>query len=292
MDNSRSGAEPTALTAPVRPLHRSPRAMTDPKPNILIATPCYGGLMTHVYVHSLLKLMSAAGKYGFSAGLLTAAHDSLITRSRNALVKSFLESPTATHLMFIDADIGFEPEAVHRLLSLGEEVAAGMYPLKVVDWSKMSASARAGMSPEALRLSGMHFVGVPCSGSEREERGGFVTGKYAGTGFMLIRRSAIERLVAAFPETRYRTMHTYPAQPAGAPYYNLFDCMIDPETGEYLSEDFTFCHRFRKLGGKVWLDTESRLCHVGAMEFRGDTAVETTRIAPPRADVEEAAAAE
>jgi hypothetical protein len=267
--------------------------MIPSKPNVLIATPCFGGLMTHVYVHSLLKLMTAAGKLDFTVGLLTAAHDSLITRSRNALVKSFLDSPAATHLMFVDADIGFEPEAIHRLLSFDGDVVAGMYPLKVVDWSKMSRAAHPGMSAEALRLSGMHFVGVPCTGTEREERRGFVTGKYAGTGFMMIRRGAIERMIASHPETRYGAMHTYPAPlHAGAPFHNLFDCMIDPETGDYLSEDFTFCRRFRALGGKVWLDTESRLRHVGSMEFRGDTAVETTAPSMPRAAEGPAAAAE
>lgn len=267
--------------------------MAPSKPNIIIATPCYGGLMSHLYVNSLLKLMGAGQKYGFSLGLFTAAHDSLITRARNALVKSFLDATAATHLLFIDADIGFEPEAVQRLVSFDEEVVAGMYPVKVVDWSKMSAVVRPGMSAEALRESGLHFVGLPCTGSEREERGGFVTGKYAGTGFMLIKRSAIERLVAAHPETRYRAMQTYPSpKEEGRPFHNLFDCMIEPETGMYLSEDFTFCHRFRKLGGKVWLDTESRLHHVGAMEFHGQPAVEMTacRVEPRHAEDEPAAA--
>jgi hypothetical protein len=266
-------------------------------PNVLIATPCYGGLMTHIYVHSLLKLMSTAGALGFKCGLLTAAHDSLITRSRNALVKNFLDAKAATHLLFIDADIGFEPEAVGRLLALDEDVAAGMYPIKVVDWSRMAAVVRPGMTDEMVRQAGTHFVGVPCVGSEREERGGFVTGRYAGTGFMLIKRRAIEALVAAYPETRYRAMHTYPLpkepKEGEAAFYNLFDCMIDPTTGEYLSEDFTFCHRLRRIGGKVWLDTESRLRHVGSMEFQGHAAIEMVKYGGGiRTAEEEAAAAE
>jgi hypothetical protein len=244
--------------------------MTASQPNIVIATPCFGGLMTHVYVNSLFKLMGASRQYGFKLALFTAAHDSLITRSRNALVKSFLDATAASHLFFIDADIGFEPEAVQRLVALDEEVVAGMYPVKVVDWARVGQNVRPGMSEEALRESGLHYVGTPCSGSELEERSGFVTGKYAGTGFMMIKRCAIERLIAAYPETRYQAMQTYPApKPEGSPFYNLFDCMIEPETGTYLSEDYTFCHRFRKIGGKVWLDTESRLRHVGAMEFQG-----------------------
>jgi hypothetical protein len=257
--------------------------------NVVIATPCYGGLMTHVYVNSLLRLMGYAGSRGIRLGLFTAAHDSLVTRSRNTLLRNFLEATAATHLMFIDADIGFEPEAVERLLAFDEEIVAGMYPVKAIDWTKVQASFRPGMNAETLREAGLHFVGVPCMGTEREERGGFVTGKYAGTGFMLIKRSAVDKLVAAYPETRYRAMQTFPAMQADAsPYYNLFDCMIDPETGTYLSEDFTFCHRFRAIGGKVWLDTESRLRHVGSIEYQGSASLEMTKYAAPPVMVEAA----
>ena len=234
--------------------------------------------MSHVYVHSLLKLMSAPGRQAFSIGLITSAHDSLITRSRNALVKSFLDNPTATHLLFVDADIGFEPEAVQRLLAFDEDLVAGMYPVKVVDWSRLSAAARAGMSPQGLRDAATHFVGVPHKAGEREERSGFVTGDYAGTGFMMIKRELLERLIAAYPETEYRTMQTFPVQKVGAAsYYNLFDCMIEPGTGVYLSEDFTFCHRARQIGAKVWLDTESHLRHVGSMDFEGSAVLELSK---------------
>jgi hypothetical protein len=255
--------------------------MPSTRPNILIATPCYGGLITHIYVHSILKLVGYAAKNGFNIGLFTA-DDSLITRGRNALVTKFLDVETATHLMFIDADIGFAPEYVHRLLDLDEEVAAGMYPVKVIDWSKLRAATGPASTEQELRESGLHFVGTPCVGSEREERRGFVTGRYAGTGFMLIKRSAIERTIAAYPETRYRTMHTSPPVNEGSPnLYNLFDCMIEPETGVYLSEDYTFCHRFRRIGGKVWLDTESKLRHVGVMEFQGSPMTEIAKYAAP-----------
>jgi len=129
-----------------------------------------------------------------------------------------------------------------------------------------------------MREAGLHYVGVACApGEGREERDGFVTGIYAGTGFMLIRRSAAERLVAAYPETKYRAQHTYPA-PAAASHnqYNLFDCLIEPETKTYLSEDFAFCHRWRAIGGTIWLDTMSRLRHVGAYEFQGSAATSFT----------------
>ena len=54
--------------------------------------------------------------------------------------------------------------------------------------------------------------------------------------------------------------------------YALFECMIDPDTGEYLSEDFAFCRRWTDLGGEIWLDLESKLIHVGQYGFVGGIA--------------------
>jgi hypothetical protein len=49
----------------------------------------------------------------------------------------------------------------------------------------------------------------------------------------------------------------------------VFEPMIEPETGEYLSEDYAFCRRWRDLGGEVWADAESPLTHVGHATYRG-----------------------
>ena len=105
-------------------------------------------------------------------------------------------------------------------------------------------------------------------------RDGFVTAKYAGTGFQLIRRTVFERLIAAHSELRFTSTHTIAREaPRSDNLYALFDCQIDPNTGEYLSEDYAFCRRWRALGGDIWLDLESTLTHVGADQFRGDTRV-------------------
>lgn len=239
---------------------------------ILIGTPCYGGLVTHVYMQSILKLMAYAASHDIELNLALLAHDSLITRSRNTILSRFLDTPSMTHLLFIDADTGFEPEEVERLLRFDQDLVAGMYPVKVIHWPQVAQRA-ASVRPEELSQAGLNYVGIPCKGPEREERNGFVTGTYAGTGFMLIRRNVAEQMAAAYPETKYKAIQTYPLPKNPSPnQYNLFDCMIDPETGTYLSEDFTFCARWRKLGGKIWLDQQSRLVHVGAYEFDGNAA--------------------
>jgi hypothetical protein len=86
---------------------------------------------------------------------------------------------------------------------------------------------------------------------------------------MLLKREVIGRMIAAYPETRYNSAHAYSNAKADQ-NYALFDCMIDKETGIYISEDFAFCKRWRDIGGEIWLDTKVKLIHIGAYNFCGD----------------------
>ncbi len=241
-----------------------------PRPMVFIATPCFGGLVSQHYMQSILGLMQFAGSAGFDAALALLGHDSLITRSRNTLISQFLSTHAATHLLFIDADIGFEAEQVLHMLNFNEDFVAGVYPLKVIDWSN-AAIRRAATRAEGFQSAPLLYVGSLCAGENLERRGRFATAVYCGGGFMLLKREAILRLISAYPETRYANVHAY-SNFRGGESYALFDCMIDKETKAYVSEDFGFCQRWRDIGGKIWLDTEGRLAHVGSYQFQGDPA--------------------
>jgi len=240
--------------------------------HIFIATPCYGGLVTQTYMQSVIALMHHAATAGFDLSLAMLGHDALITRSRNTLLGQFMDSPSASHILFIDADIGFEAAHVERMLAFGKDVVAGIYPLKTFHFgSQAQARMRAG---EPIATAGMLYVGCLCKGDELEHEDGFATGVYAGTGFMLIRRNVITRMIEAYPETRYSQIHAFPfPERKEGPRYALFDCMIDPASGVYLSEDYAFCKRWRDIGGKIWLDTKSRLTHSGPFDFHGNPAL-------------------
>lgn len=248
------------------------------RPFVVIATPCYGGLVAQGYMESVIQTMIHAAGHGYDLTLAMNGQDSLITRSRNTLVASFLDMPQATHLMFIDADIVFPADAVHRLLAFDQDLVAGMYPIKNIDWplvqKRASVPDASGNTPALSTELGLNFVGLPNVPEKRENRGGFVTGTYAGTGFMLIKREVFTKMITAYPETKYGSAQTYPRRSHESPnQYALFDCMIEPGTNIYLSEDFAFCRRWQQLGGKIWLDTETKLAHIGTYRFEGSPKV-------------------
>lgn len=241
----------------------------NPATLIHIGTPCYGGLVTQGYMQSVIQLMQHAALRSIQLSLGLLGYDALITRSRNTLAAQFLSIPAATHLLFIDADISFDPAVLDRMLAFDVDLVAGMYPLKANNWDR-AALARLGSGSEPAATAPLIYVGQPCEGTEREARDGFVTGVYAGTGFMLIRRNVIERMITAYPETRYGSIQAFPApKVAASSQYALFDCMIDQASGTYLSEDYAFCRRWRAIGGKLWLDTQSSLTHTGPADFIG-----------------------
>jgi hypothetical protein len=236
--------------------------------HLFVATPCYGGLVTQRYMQSICSLLDYGNQNGIAVSVELLGYDSLITRGRNTLVTTFLDTPTATHLMFIDADIGFTPDQVGRMIALNEPVSAGSYPLKIIHYDQ--AVIDRNQAGEGLDTAQLRYVGAPCLGDEAETRDGFVTADFAGTGFMLIQRAALTQMMSAYPETRFTASHNRATPNLSPNQYALFDCIIEKETGHYLSEDYTFCKRWRAIGGKVWLDTQSKLMHIGPHEFVGD----------------------
>ena len=237
------------------------------KPLIMLSTPCFGGSVGQNYMLSVLELTRAACAGAFDLEVRLLGGDALVTRARSTLAAHFLDRPEATHLLFVDADIGFAPEQLIRLLACDKDFAAAFYPLKQVDWAAVPGRVVAG---EPLQAAGLSYVGSLCEGDDLRIEAGFATARFAGTGFQLIRRVVFERMIAAYPSLKFTAVDT-PGGGRSEHLYALFDPIIDRETGRYRSEDYAFCQRWRDVGGEIWLDLESRLVHTGMQPFAGDT---------------------
>jgi hypothetical protein len=237
-----------------------------PQPKILIATPCYGGVVTSHYLMSVLGLTRLLAERGIEHDLRTVS-DSLVSRARNFIAAAFLREESFTHLLFIDADLGFDPEALPRFLAFGKEVTCGVYPLKRLDIAALRASPEVADNV-AEAASYVYSSSISIHDGNRPE-GGFLRTDYAATGFMLIARPVLTRMAEAYPALRYGGDHSLRSGPGqGAAGYGFFETMI--AKGEALPEDYSFCKRWRDIDGEIWIDLASRFAHVGTHVYRGD----------------------
>lgn len=216
--------------------------------HIYFGLPCYGGLMYESCFMSLLKFAVGAPKVGIDWTVDTMINESLIPRGRNNLVSKFLYNKKATHLMFIDSDIRWRPEYIPMLLDVDKDVVCGLYPMKSI--------------PPKFVINT-----VPDSHKE----GPLEEVKTAGTGFMLVKRHVIEEMCVAYPHLKYNDNVGIGKE--YEPYmFALFDTSIDKDKN-YLSEDWTFCYRWREMGNKVWVHKGIILDHQGTYTFKGEDAV-------------------
>jgi hypothetical protein len=251
-----------------------PSALKDIRP--FVATPNYGGVLTTNYVRSLLGLVNLAWAHGFAMQTRFLDGDSLITRARNRLVAEFMADTRWTHLFWIDADIGFEPEAALRLLLAGRDVVAGVYPHKLDGWpvNGLGEALPAGSTREDFEARYPSFpANLLAHGRSQIDADGFMEVLDAPTGFMLIARTVFDQLAAAMPELRYtpdRTGQLLGKPAAQEPHYRFFDVLAEPDNGRYLTEDYAFCRRWQSVGGQVFVDARSKLTHQGLKTYSGD----------------------
>ena len=247
------------------------------KSKFFIATPCYGGALTEPYFRSVVKLMTFFNGHKIPLAFGTIANESLVTRARNVLLAYFLNSDY-THLLFIDADIEFKVDDVLKLYAHDKDVVVGAYPKKGVNWAHIKEGILMDPSkehtPQQIGALGsdyaVNFQFVNRETKQVAVENGLIKLHDAGTGFMMIKREAILKLIEAYPDIKYNNDVQMGGVDLKDKFYALFDTMIDPKDRRYLSEDYTFCRRWQDIGGDIWLDPSISLNHYGSFCFQGN----------------------
>ncbi|XPS85887.1 hypothetical protein Dvar_39050 [Desulfosarcina variabilis str. Montpellier] len=242
---------------------------------LLIATPCYGGNLHYQYVASLFQLTRQLDKLNVNYSVSFLGNESLITRARNIMVGKFLSDPSYTHLLFIDADIQFGASSALKLIEVDKDVSIGVYPAKSFHFDRIEKIFKKLEDPSNLKSLCLNYMldfDLDASGQPQiDVNHRMIKVRYGTTGFMLIKRSVIERMIKAYPDLQYNNQKTCLTHNIKRDkLFMLFDCAKDPETNDYLSEDYYFSLLWRKLGGDIWADMESRLSHWGNYPFQGD----------------------
>ncbi len=244
--------------------------------HLMIGTPAYGGQLSAVYASSVLRFLEVSHQFGIHHVEVSVQWgDALISRARQDLVTRFMETPQATHLLFIDSDIGFKPEQVLRLLEFDAEMTAAVYPYKRLDLDQVRQIYQ---SQKKVQSGELWSYGVEFENPAKINlKNGFAQALYAGMGFVLFKKSVFQKMIQRYPELKYTSgfLATDPF-PNSPNRFALFNEFIDETTGRYLPEDLSFSRRWTRMGGEIWVDTQSRLQHVGPIVFDGDLSTQFT----------------
>jgi hypothetical protein len=187
------------------------------KRKLFIAAPMYGGQCAGMFTRSIADLSALCTHYGIQVRFYFLFNESLITRARNYCADEFMRSGD-THLMFIDSDIGFNPNDVIALLALQNpdhtqdnyDIIAGPYPKKCISWEKIKLAVDKGMAdenPNDLEKFVGDYVFNPTGETREIPLGQPVEVLEAGTGFMMIRRNTFEKFEKAYPQQFYKPDH-------------------------------------------------------------------------------------
>ncbi len=231
--------------------------------------PCYDQQLTEPFFMSFLKMAIGFKEIGLMFSVSTLS-DSLISRARNQLVAKFMANKEYTHLVFIDVDLSFSPDDILKMLWHDKEIMTGAYPIKDINWNKVSEAVKNGVEPDKLLESSTRFVVNPVrlAGSKIAVDKGAISVHDAGTGFMMIKRSVFEKMFEEHPELQYFDDTGLLNGDERDYSYALFNSYVD-EDQRFLSEDYGFCRYWQKMNGEIWTDPSIELTHLGRLKYTG-----------------------
>jgi hypothetical protein len=229
---------------------------------IFIATPMYGGMCTGAYAKAMMSVPGTMVNHGIAVAIRFVMNNSLIPEARNQLVDIFLKDTDSTHMMFIDADLEFDPMDIIHMINADVDVIGGVYPKKRIAWNQVRNAIAAGVPDEKLE----EYTGDMVVSMLEDAREATVKAtepfevKGVGTGFMLIKRSVFERLMG--------NIETY-LNDDDEIVHDFFPLMKEPESGKKMSEDYSFCYLCRQNGIKIYIAPWAAFSHIGTYEFKG-----------------------
>lgn len=245
-------------------------------PRINIATPCYGSQFSAAYVSSVFRLITKAPA-GVSFTFTTIDYADVVV-ARNWLISTFYYKHTdCDYLLFLDDDMGFEPQLIGDMIALGKDVVGVVYAKRKVDLAKLHAAADDPF--DIAYAKACEFIGAPVKGANVVN--GFLPVTRIGTGILLISRKAVDRMIECLPDIVKTPSRSGLSFAAALPHYLTAFDKVTVGSAE-LSEDFSFCHRWvNDCGGEILANVTHRIKHVGEL------AVETSydKVIRPRVAV-------
>jgi hypothetical protein len=259
------------------------RIVLEKKLFLCILTPCYGGMANINYTSCLMDTLSLLSQCNIPNKVIFCKNDSLITRARNNLIAKAMMDKNVTHVLFIDSDITWSPKSILNLLFSDKPVIGGVYPRKRYRWDvlndekikkileiKNNVSFLSGVNDEHMIRSVLVDYNVNYLHNTIEVKDNIIEVRHIPTGFMMIQRETLEKMMEHYPLLKYTDDVGYLQEKENDYAYALFNSVA--WEGHFLSEDWYFCKQWTDMGGSIHVDISINLNHSGMEEYLGSYA--------------------
>jgi len=211
------------------------------KLKIMIASPCSEGVVTIPYCLSYGNLFHMLLENNIDVHPLIVEGSSLLVSERNRLIEAFWKSD-CTHILCVDSDLGYPPQAVLAMLQEEKDMIVGVYPAR--SKTENSFLFRPALNEDGSLIIDRHLIKM----------------EYVPAGFMLISRECIRKLRDFYPELYYCPKDKKMKELSGDAYAFFNTLLID---GEFYGEDYVFCKRVIDAGMEIWCDSLIQFDHAG-----------------------------
>ena len=237
--------------------------------SLFVATPVHSECSIH-YTQALLELQQLCMKNKIKI-TFSLIKSSLVTQGRNLCVAGFLES-NYTHMLFVDSDIYFDSPSILEMIKKDKELLSIPYPLKTIMWDKALCRIKEG-SIKTINDLKKSFNTYPMKVENNDNinvDNGVMEVTHSPTGCMMIKRSVFDKMIKAYPDKNIVQKTVINGEYVDKPnLWNFFDTLHDPRTKTYMGEDFSFCQRWKDIGGKCYAYVNDTIIHIGEHQYEG-----------------------
>lgn len=224
-------------------------------PMVALCTPSYQHMVRTEYLMSIMKTQGHLFQHEprrFNMRWLGSGNIGATTRMRNYLVAMALKDPDVTHVLFVDSDIGWEPQAIEQLLFHDRDIIGALQPVR----------------DDRHMLGGFPYGFVPLANEDGslqiEVEDSVMEVWKVPTAFLLIKREVFEDLYEKHPDLHYDEAEGDRSTPLEAmAWFNYYIDVAQDGTRTMGGEDYGFMKLCHEAGYRIYCDPTIPLTHGG-----------------------------
>lgn len=217
------------------------------------------------YINSVLLLSDLLRSEGYSMALYTIGGEELTAGSKNFLVNNALKTENLLGVLFLDANLGVNPQDILSMIESGKDVIGGLVPKKSLNWQSIKNAVV--LKKDNLQLySGIFPIKLKENSDITIEYGSPFEVRHLDSSIMYVSSDVFQKLEPLCEKYLENPLNN---SQVNSEIVEYFKTSILKENKELLSEDHFFCELWGSAGGSVWVAPWVECSQSGVFTYEG-----------------------